>query len=194
MHKKIILCDFDGTLIRGDSLFMFLRFAKGSFVYYLGLVILLPILILGFLGLISNHRTKEIMLSYYLKNNTEEEINKISTDFKIILNRKNNIQLLEKINIYKENGYDVYIVSASILNWIRPWAESNGINNIISTQLEFINNKFTGKFLTPNCNGEEKVRRIREVFVNREELYIISFGDSKGDYPMFKYSDEFYQI
>ena len=194
MHKKVLLCDFDGTLIHGDSLFMFLKFAKGNFTFYFGLLFLSPILFLGFINLISKHRLKEIVLSFFLRGYSVDMINQISSNFIEILNYKVNKKLLHKIHQYVELGFDVYIVSASIENWIKPWALSNGINNVIATKLEFKNNKFTGRFSTINCNKEEKVNRIKEILVNREDYFIISFGDSKGDYPMFNYSDEFYIV
>ena len=36
--------------------------------------------------------------------------------------------------------------------------------DLISTELEVKDGKLTGKFSTPNCNGKEKVRRIKEKY------------------------------
>jgi HAD superfamily hydrolase (TIGR01490 family) len=194
MPKRVVLCDFDGTLIKGDSLFMFIKYAKGNLSYFIGLFLLVPLYFLGILHIIKRQKLKEITLSYFFKGITLEEFNKISTNFVEVLSKRSNVDLLEKLSKYKNEGYEIYIVSASIDNWIRPWAHLHGIINVVSTQLEFTNEVFTGNFKTLNCNGIEKVKRVEELLGNRNNLYIISFGDSKGDEPMFKYSNEFYKI
>jgi phosphoserine phosphatase len=55
---------------------------------------------------------------------------------------------------------------------------------LISTELEVINGKLTGNFSTPNCNGKEKVRRIKEKYNLSKYDEIHVFGNSKGDFPM----------
>ena len=57
--------------------------------------------------------------------------------------------------------------------------------DLISTELKVENGKLTGKFL-PNCNGYEKVKRIKEKYNLSEYKEIHVFGNSKGDLPMLE--------
>jgi hypothetical protein len=54
----------------------------------------------------------------------------------------------------------------------------------ISTKLEVKNGVLTGRFSTLNCNGQEKVIRIKEKYdlIIYDEIHV--FGNSKGDFPM----------
>ena len=77
----------------------------------------------------------------------------------------------------------IVVVSASINNYLKPWCDKLGFE-LISTELETVDGKLTGKFSTPNCNGFEKVIRINKKYnlSNYEEIHV--FGNSKGDLPM----------
>ena len=64
---------------------------------------------------------------------------------------------------------------------------------MLGTQIEVIDGILTGRFISPNCYGIEKVRRIKQVLVEpRSHYYIIAYGDSRGDKEMLDYADEEY--
>ena len=85
-------------------------------------------------------------------------------------------------------GIKVYVVSASIDNWVQPFFE---FAKVLGTQIEVIDGILTGRFISPNCYGIEKVRRIKQVLTEpRSHYYIIAYGDSRGDKEMFDYADE----
>jgi phosphoserine phosphatase len=54
----------------------------------------------------------------------------------------------------------------------------------LCTELEVKDGILTGKFATPNCNGEEKVNRIKKAYDLSlyDEVHV--FGNSPGDLPM----------
>jgi HAD superfamily phosphoserine phosphatase-like hydrolase len=90
-------------------------------------------------------------------------------------------------------GSDVVIVSASIINWVEPFfSDYGGAVKVEGTKIDVRNDIVTGKFLTKNCYGEEKVKRISRRYPNRKSYYLIAFGDSKGDRRMLDYADEAY--
>ena len=82
-----------------------------------------------------------------------------------------------------DNQYEIYIVSASISNYLKPWCDEMGFK-LISTELEICDNKLTGKFSTKNCNGIENANRIRESIQLEKYKEILVFGNSKGDFDM----------
>ena len=79
------------------------------------------------------------------------------------------------------------IVSASIDNWVQPFFPKV---KIVGTQVEVENGLLTGRFLTKNCYGQEKVNRILAIYPNRREYKLIAFGDSEGDKELLAFADE----
>ncbi len=189
---KITAFDFDGTITTKDTLWMFIKFAKGPFRFYLGIILLIPILFISYIGIISNQRGKEILLSFFFKGKSRQELEEMSALF------ANEVQRVIRPCIMKEiesnsskQDTTVIIVSASPRIWIEPWANSNNIDCIISTELEFDDqNRFTGKFLGKNCYGLEKKNRFLEQFPNRNEYTLSYYGDSRGDKEMIEIADD----
>lgn len=121
------------------------------------------------------------------------------------------------INTVRSEAYAMAIVSASIDNWVRPFAElylqsdnaqdksqgnvqDNTKDNKPSLPIIVLGTKvevdaagcLTGRFSTPNCYGAEKVRRIEAVWPHREQYDVSAFGDSRGDKEMLAYADQGY--
>ena len=86
------------------------------------------------------------------------------------------------------------VVSASIDNWVAPFFchEENGHHlSIVGTRIEVVDGKVTGRFLTANCYGPEKVRRVQALLSRaRDHYHITAYGDSRGDKEMLQYADE----
>jgi len=94
-------------------------------------------------------------------------------------------------------GSQVFIVSASIDNWVRPFFHVRGLDGIqvLGTQIEVEDGKLTGRFKTRNCYGKEKVNRIIEALsatqaFQRQEYDIEAFGDSRGDKELLAFADK----
>lgn len=186
----LALFDFDGTITNKDTLIEFIKFVHGRKRLFLGLLHLSPILILYKLKLIPNYKAKEILFSYFFKGFSEDQFKKAATAYSLsqidsIVKEKARQRLLW----HKNNGHKIVIVSASIDCWLRPWCEKNGFD-LIATKLEIKNGKLTGKFMTKNCYGPEKVNRIREVLDLSKFSKIYAYGDSKGDYEMLQLAQE----
>ena len=85
---------------------------------------------------------------------------------------------------------------ASIDNWVSQFFAQSALPHadqlqVVGTQIEVENDVITGRFLTPNCYGQEKVRRIeQELTQPRDSYYLVAYGDSKGDQQMLRYADE----
>lgn len=102
-------------------------------------------------------------------------------------------------------GAQVFIVSASIDNWVRPFFKVRGLDGVrvLGTQIEVIDGRLTGKFKSNNCYGEEKVHRICEALTTSANAYgtlslsfdraqyeIEAFGDSRGDKEMLAFANK----
>ena len=67
LDNKILVFDFDGTLTTRDTLFAFIRFARGTAWLLYCLALLLPRLLLMKVGLADNGRTKERLFAMCFK-------------------------------------------------------------------------------------------------------------------------------
>lgn len=187
---RLALFDFDGTITTKDSMVEFIQYAVGKKSYYLGLLILSPILIAYKLKLYPNDKAKERLLAYFFKKMTLKKFYSLVKGYssneidKIV--RK---EALERINWHKKRGDEVVVVSASMECWLKDWCDRQNIK-LIATKLEIVEGKFTGKFTTKNCYGKEKVNRIQSVYHLEECSYIYAYGDSKGDRELLALADE----
>jgi HAD superfamily hydrolase (TIGR01490 family) len=189
---KISFFDFDGTITTKDSLADFVKFAVGKQNYYLGLLILSPVLIRYIFNFISNNVAKEKLIYHFFKGWNINRFQQISDKYG--LERIDKIirpKAIEKIKWHQQKGHEVVIVSASMENWLIAWCQKNNLN-LISTKLEVKDNLLTGRFSTLNCNGIEKVNRIKEKYCLEDYEVIYAYGDSKGDKEMLNIADKKY--
>lgn len=179
--KKIAFFDFDGTITTHDTLLEFIKFSKGSGAFYTGFAMNSPFLVAMKLKLLSNQPVKEKILRYFFGGMPEKNFNEACHNFQEqCLPQLIRPGALKEIKKFQEEGIEVIIVSASPENWIRQWAESQGLK-LIATKLEVKDGKITGLISGKNCYGIEKVNRIRELFQLEQYEAIYAYGDSSGD-------------
>lgn len=184
--KTLILVDFDKTLYKKDSLLEFTKFYQGNFKFYFGFLVLLPVLILMKIGLIKNEKAKEFFLTYFFKDEDSTFFQKMGTNFADTKIQENiDLNLYKKIKELKSKNATLFIVTASCNEWIKSWSTKNDFK-IISTEIEVIDNKITGKLQSKNCNGIEKVNRIKKEINVTDFDEILVFGNGKGDLEMLK--------
>jgi len=189
---RLALFDFDGTITTKDTLVEFIKYAKGSHVYYLGLMVLSPMLLRYYLKLMPNDIAKEKMIAYFFRGWSEAHFRDVASSYaKSQIDSIVRPEALERIGWHKERGDVVVVVSASIDCWIRGWTDRYGID-LLSTQLEFDDHKFTGRFKTKNCYGSDKVDRVKGQYRLEEFSYIYAYGDSSGDRELLALADEDY--
>ncbi|SEG36636.1 HAD-superfamily subfamily IB hydrolase, TIGR01490 [Halpernia humi] len=187
--KKLYFFDFDGTLTKHDTMFMFLkhcdkfRFAK-QFVLHLPLFSLLK------LKLAKAENVKRHFIASILKGHTksflEEKAQSFFEENYPSLIRENALEFIKNIN---RDLSESYIVSASLDIWVKPFADKFNMK-LIATEALFKDGIFMGKFKGANCNGKEKVRRIREEIKDKKFDKSIAFGDTEGDRAMLDFVNE----
>ncbi len=105
------------------------------------------------------------------------------------INKIKKKQATATIQYYLDQGAEVLIISASIENWIKPWAKENNIEIVLATSIEIDDQgKLTGRFSSVNCKGQEKLRRLLEVYPNIRPEDLIIYGDSKGDKQLIDFA------
>jgi phosphatidylglycerophosphatase C len=184
MDRTIAFFDFDGTITTDDTMFVFLRYLKGNLLYYPYLLTLIPVFIALKLGILSNHRAKEIMLTRFIGGMKEEDlINACQRFSQNILPGIIRPAAITRIHEHQQEGTKVVVVSAAPTYWVSEWCFQQQIQ-LIATNLEVKDGLLTGCINGKNCHGKEKVHRIREAFDLSNYSTIHAYGDTKGDQPM----------
>jgi len=182
--RRLALFDFDGTITTRDTLMEITKFYSGTGKFYRGLAYLSIPLALQRSGMISAQQAKERFLSYFFSGITLDDFNDVCSRFTSQalpgMIRPGARTAIEK---HKAGNDRVIIVSASPHHWIAPWANSVGIE-VIGTRLVVSNGCITGKIEGKNCNGEEKVVRVKQHLNLEDYKEIDAYGDTKGDRPM----------
>lgn len=182
---KLALFDFDGTITRHDTFISFGRFALGPWRFLKALLLSAPQIIAWKLNLASNAEAKQALFSRLYKGMKLDDFQKLGRRFAEVVESDIKPVADTLIRQHLAAGHTVAIVSASIGDWIRPWAASKGIDIVLATEPETDSNGLlTGRFSTPNCHGPEKVRRINQQFTLTPDSEIWAYGDSKADEPM----------
>ena len=192
MSKRIIACfDFDGTLTTSDSLLRFLWFAVSPQILICRSLQSGFLLLKYALGLIDNNRGKEQLFSYlFARMEKEDFILKSELFSKSILPSILNDRALNKLNWHQKHGHECVLISASIEDYLVPWAVQAGFSKVIGTRLAVdANGLLTGKFLAKNCYGPEKVRRLEEYLGILDQFEIYAYGDSRGDKELLGIAD-----
>jgi phosphatidylglycerophosphatase C len=184
MKRGIAFFDFDGTITTRDTLLEFIKYSKGTLPFYWGFLLNSPFLVAYKLKIISNQAAKEKVLGYFFRNTTIADFNDTCSRFvNEALPGLIRPGALAEIEKHKQQGVKVVIVSASPENWLVKWTNKLGLD-LIATRLQNNNGRINGKIDGKNCHGEEKVRRIQEVFVLSQYDDVFAYGDSGGDKPM----------
>lgn len=189
MKKKIAFFDFDGTLIKTDSFFRFAFFVKGKKKVIGVLIKIFPKIILSKLKILNRGKVKEQIFGMLYSGMNYETFLSYCNQFPAVLKKYENPTIINKLKKLQNQGVEINIVSASIYEWIKPWAYSHGIQSVISTEIEVEGEKhrfLSGRFSTLNCNREEKVKRILQHYPHLSEYEIWAYGDSRGDEEMLK--------
>ena len=188
--KEVIAAfDFDGTITTKDTLFHFIKYSFGWPKFIIGLLMFVPTFISYLLKKITNSEAKEVLFAIFFKNMTIEKFDELCNSYQQNISQILNKQAIEKINWHKSQNHQLIIVSASIENWIAPWALSYGFERVISTKIEVKNNKLTGRFFTKNCNNIEKVNRLLADFPERHSYVLYAYGDTTGDAELLELAD-----
>jgi phosphoserine phosphatase len=211
---RIAFFDFDGTITEGDSLLEFIRHVRGPIRYWIGFALCSPWIMAWKAGLLSNQQAKERVLRYFFGGMATAEFDALCRDFASMrLPQLIRPKALNEIDLLRERGFAVVIVSASPQDWIIHWTQPLGLALIASrlatspspvTAPSIITapsittvpsmatasaapppvTVLTGRIDGKNCHGEEKVSRIRaEYELDRYEA-IYAYGDSEADRPM----------
>lgn len=192
MKRIIAAFDFDGTLTEKDSFIEFALHVRGKRRLLRACLEAAPLLLAWKLRLCEGGRAKERLFSRLYKGMTLEKFREYGATFAPAIRRMEKREMLDRMKRHVAEGHTVYIVSASVPEWIVPWAAEYGVprGNVLGTGIETDERGcLTGRFSTPNCTGEEKIRRLAAAAGGTEGAVLYAYGNSSGDKPLLGIAD-----
>jgi len=188
----LIVFDFDGTLTKRDTLLAFIEFTHSKRRLFWELFLLSPALVLMKLNFGNNESVKTKLLSRLFRGTKKEILERWAQDFcEKYFHTLLRPAGLTKVLKLQRQGHRIILVTASVETWVKPFADKMGIE-IIGTKFLFKEQKFTGRFATPNCRGVEKVNRLKKYLQTNKLPAYIMFGDSSGDRALYQQANKYY--
>jgi phosphatidylglycerophosphatase C len=186
----IVAFDFDGTLTVRDSFTSFLKWRVGGARYAVGMARLAG----AGLGYMLNHdrgRIKAAATREFLRGVSRQQLEDETREFaKQCAQNLMRHDAVATFRWWREREAVTVIVTASPDIVVAPFARALGASLLIGTQLAYDDqDRVTGAFATPNCRGDEKVKRLKEHFGDGVHL-AAAYGDTAGDKPMLAIAEE----
>jgi phosphatidylglycerophosphatase C len=186
--------DFDGTLTWRDTLLPFLRRLLGTPTFLWVLFVCSPWLIAFALRLTSNHHAKAVLLQASLAGRRVADVQRCAESFvHTYLPGQWRPWALQQLVQHQQQGHRCVIVSASTSPYMHLVGQSLGVEAVLCTEMEVQDGRYTGHLATPNCHGEEKVRRLQAWLTqgpNAQEPVLHAYGDTSGDKPMLRMAQQ----
>ncbi len=171
--------DFDNTIYRGDSSFDFFRHCAVKYPRaLLSALASAPAMIALTLGLIDKTRAKQRFYRYL------RHVPDVKQEVELFwMTHDKNL----KDWYFDQKQPDDLIISASPVFLIEPIARRLGLK-LIASRVDAA----TGRYEGVNCHGQEKVRRMRELY---PEVRIARFySDSMNDSPLARLAEEAFLV
>lgn len=189
MQKPYALFDFDGTLIRGDSIVHFVRYAHARGLTGAGGLLRAALWAVAYgLHLTTAERAKRESLSF-LADREQAGVEALGRAFcREELLPRLYPQGVEELRRRHAEGAEVLLVTASPSFYLEALKEELPIQRIIGTRMHVENGVYTGLIAGENCRGVQKPLRLAEDLAARGDMvdYAASwaYGDSASDAPM----------
>ena len=146
-NNVIAAFDLDGTLTNRDTFLHILIRTFGYIGLAKGLCTNTFNIFKYQFGLTSNHDAKEAFFSHFFKGLQAEDFERLCRTYSLnVLPGLIKKEAAARYTWHLERGHQLVIVSASIRNWIEPWALRSGFTHVIATEVEVDCERITGRF------------------------------------------------
>lgn len=182
--------DFDGTITTSDSLRDFVRFTLGGARLIFGALRAAPWLAGCLIGACDRGSAKAHFLAASLGGMTRCQLKaaaqRYATERLPTLIRP---EMHARIQEHRRRGHRLVLVSASPALYLRVFAQASGFDAVLATELEYRDDRFSGRLGSPNCWGPEKVRRLQQWLGGNRPHTLFVYGDGTGDREMLGLAD-----
>jgi phosphatidylglycerophosphatase C len=190
VFRPLVAFDFDGTLTWRDSFTTFLAWRAGARRYATGLARLAPAAATWLVHR-DRGRLKAAVVREFLAGaarcELEAEAQRFAGGQARRLLRPDALRCWQE---WQARGARLVIVTATPETIVAPFAHGLGADALIGTRLAFdADGRATGSLDGPNCRGDEKVARLRDLF-GAGMVLEAAYGDSDGDSAMLGLTDQ----
>lgn len=181
-NRALALFDFDGTLIRGDSIVRYVKTARKKRLMRPGewLMTLLAATA-GMARMMTDEKAKTVAMRFWTRMSAKQR-RAFDEEFAGSLIKTVYEDGLEEMERCRREGMSVVLVSASTENYMRLVAEVLGVDALLCTRIDGYG------VVTDNCKGREKLRRIdrwlRQNNASCDRTRSRAYGDTGSDYFM----------
>lgn len=200
---KVVVFDFCETLVPFQSASKFVHYVLKTSPKPISLLRYFVYKVFSHFGLVikierskKNRVTEKLWLLHLIKGYSESEIQTLATSYYYSELKPNLIpETMELLLSYQAQGYRIMIASGGYDVYIQEFAKDYNIckTDVLSTKLQFVNNKFTGKFDGLDCMSQTKVEVLNSI-INKDSTFIIAYSDSITDLPLLTWADEGYAV
>ena len=199
MDKKeatLSVYDFDGTLFPGDSPFAFWRYLAIRRPWILLLIPYYIVVILLYAIRIVPFTTLKQQLFLFVRGIPIETMIRLVHRFWDKSRKKIFPWVEETMKKQSEAGHTLICISASPRYLLEPIAFELGFHCLICTEYVEKDGKISNRLSSPNCKGEEKVRRLNQWAQSMGVNYRIEnfYSDHLSDTPLFKLAKNRYLV
>jgi phosphatidylglycerophosphatase C len=189
MKDAVAAFDFDGTIASGDAVVPFVSSVIGRVATVRALAGVAPLL---------RHRDRDLVKEKFtaaaFTGRSEDELREKGRSFARHLHvQRVRPTMLERIDWHRERGHRLIIVSASFDLYLQPLAQILGFHDVLSTKLEFVDGRATGRLLGGNIRGNAKARALAEL-LDDMSVDLWAYGNSVGDIPMLARADHAFWV
>jgi HAD superfamily hydrolase (TIGR01490 family) len=187
--RPLVVFDFDGTLLRGDSLLPYLWQYACRQRRWGALALLGWDLLLLACRLLPARSIKERVLKRFLAGEPAEVIARHTERFcRQWLPRHLHPVGLAQLRLHQARGHRVVLLSASPDLYVEPAARLLGIDEVICTPVCIEAGRCTGEIAGDNCKGQAKLVRLRRYLgVETAPPHSYAYGDSRSDLPVLRW-------
>ena len=190
----IAIFDFDGTITDRDSFLAFVRFTHGTWGLILGLIQNTVAILRYLTGALPNDELKETIFTHFYGGSLADRLQEKARQFcQTVLPQIIYEGAWEQIRWHRARGDRIIILSASPKLWLAPWCAQQGFE-LISTEFEILDNRFTGRLSGPNCYGLEKEKRILPLLEEYPPEQRFGYGDSRSDQHYLQHCGQAYHL
>lgn len=185
-QRVLVLFDFDGTITFEDSSSVFFRFLYDSkyHFFYNNYILCFRLSLLLKLKIINYLPLKKRRLQIHTSKYDDNSLFNFSENFKIkFLNKLLIPAAMEKIQWHKQQGHEIWIVSASYDFILANWARENNLNLITNKTIYNGNQRMIDNV---DINFDEKLNQIKRYINLNNYNEIYAYGDSPGDLKMLE--------
>ena len=188
--RPVVAFDFDGTLTVRDSFTAFLRDRAGAAGWVAGLARMAPDLA-AYVSDRDRGALKAASVRVFLRGTPRDALAQEAEAFAAsVWDRFMRPDAMATWDDWGRRGALRVIVTASPEDTVAPFARRLNADLLLGTHLAYdAQDRVAGAFATPNCRGEEKVRRLHAA-LGPDLRLAAAYGDTSGDREMLEIADE----